>query len=304
MNKEEFLHKANDKLNAMRYFPEFFEKDCNVSSNKTIEQLNKAYTKACKKYVSFKNFDESNTIRLASAYGYMMSVLGKNKNAYEPKHRTTKDLLSSYDKLIESISRYHFNPEYDNSYGDNQNKANKQMLFEISLLRPMLIMVLENIDDQLEKRGNNNVNFNARLTVKLVDLIEDFFYVNQGLTRAECNYHNMWDRVMKGSCNNRSISYLDVTEYDLGETKLTWKKKKNEACHTILNFHKSMKEINRNLNSYDLNDLRNFIKVNELYVYGIDNIVNGPNYYSYLSDEERKNLDEQNKLRKTLAKNK
>lgn len=290
MNKELFLHKANDKLNAIEYFPDFFEKDYNLKSYKTLDDLVNEFDKN-------KVFNKDIGIDLG--YNYLKCALKENE--YQPNTKITNDLLGNYERLTESIADYTFNPNWKNSCGDKQNRTNKQILFDISLLKPMLMNVLEIIDKYLEKPKNNlsELQYEICFERQLEYLCRSLSYAYYELKRAEAKYHRTWHSIAR-----RDYFCEGLTNSDLGEAKLNWKKRKNEACHTILNFHKSMQEINRILYSNHLNGFLNFEQVNDLYNCGIDNIVNGPNYYSYLSDEERKNLDEYNKKGKTMVKNK
>lgn len=243
--------------------------------------------------------DDFDKIMIKKAYDYMKNMLETSGKTYQTKSEITKQILTAYEKLIATITEYGFNKRWKNSYGDNQNRTNKQILSEISLLKPMLIMVLKNID--LHFNEINDITeisfFDNQLREKLEKLIEQLNCASQRLVNSETDYHVIWESTYRNKYWNK---LGPATASDLGKAKLKWKSSRNNACHTILDFYREIKEINISLQSKNMT--YTIDEANELYNYGIENIKRGPNYYSYLNEEERKNLTEQNILRKRKLK--
>lgn len=55
MSYKEFLLELNSKKNALKYFPSLFEKDFNISINKTIKDLREKYLNYCEKYFTLES---------------------------------------------------------------------------------------------------------------------------------------------------------------------------------------------------------------------------------------------------------
>lgn len=306
MEKTNFIYEANSKANAIKFFPNFFGEDLNVSRECTLEDLKKRYLNYCEEYFTkFNPDDDYNRIMIKRAYDYVQQMI-EEQVKFEPNKNITKKLLTSYEELISAISEYQFIPHWKNSYSDTQNSSNQQILFEISLLKPVLTKTLENIDSFLEKVSSPEKIgvFYTELIKKLEDLIKSLDDSRDELVEAEISYHDTWNTTMRPSWYHKS-----PTSYsELGETKKLWRLKRNEACHTILSFFQEIEKINiavhyatvafKSQNSVTTNTT----EVSELYHCGVENIRKGPHYYCYLSSDERKNITKQNSLKKVHVK--
>lgn len=298
--QKKFFKEAEEKANAIKYFCDFFETDFSISNRKNFQDLREKYLKYCEEYFTkFKQEDDNNRINIKKAYDYMKNILVNRDKTYQSKSEITKQVLSTYDNLMEAIAGYSFCPRRYNSVGDNQNKTNERVLFEISLLKPMLNMVLENIDAHFEKITDvTKINyFDNQLMLKLEALIEELNETYQELNSAMLTYRDTWDRA-NGRSYGRFRSY--ATHSDLGEAKKEWKTAKNNACYTILEFYREMKAINMSLPTEEM--VHTIEGANTLFDCGMKNIVSGPNYYCYLSEEERKSIIEENMARKRKLK--
>jgi hypothetical protein len=303
MKKHNFENEALSKKIAIKYFPEFFGSDYILLNGISLEELNEKYLEYCKNPSSnISTSDEYDKVMIKKAYDYLCYMLIANKYAIQLKSNVTKSLLKKYDNLVNLIAAYRFNAKCDGTYGDNQNKANQHILFEISLLRPYLIGALEDIDSYIENDSNIDIfrSFDEQLINRLENLGNQLINTYETLNSASSNYHSRWNSTY------RSLYYGGyATESDLGKAKTDWKKQKNYAVHIILNFYK---EINTIVNQLAWDDKIYIVdskayEYEELYENGISNIESGPYYYSYLSDEEKQELIAQNVLKKKLRKN-
>lgn len=233
-----------------------------------------------------KNIDASNTMLLDD------SSKIESKLTYKFQSEICRHLMISYDELINEIADYNFNFHWTTSYGAKQNRTNKQILLELSLLKPVLQRVLENIDFHFNKVKNVSImtyeNQLKEELEKLIKLIED---TSKELLEAKINYHETWLLAKKR---------LWTTASDLGKAKLNWKLARNNACQVILTFYEEIIKINNALQTEEM--IHTLDSVIGLYNSGIKNIIMGPNYYSYLSMEDRKKLTEKNIARKRKKK--
>lgn len=293
MQKKEFLLEAELKANAVKYFPNFYGNDFTILRNKNLKDLREEYLKYCEKYFVRIGLDDDNEkINIKKAYDYMKNILENRAITYQSKSKITNQILNAYENLMNGISNYSFCPRKTNSYGANQNRTNKQIIMEISLLRPVLTVVLENIDGHFEKIEDvTQIScFDNQLVKKLEELIKELNEAEEYLTASENNYHNKWDLA-----NGRHYG-RHTTKYNLGKSKKAWKSARNDACSTILYFYREMQEINMSLQTENMTS--EMEEINALYSYGLENIINGPNYYCYLDSEERKSIIEEKVLKK------
>lgn len=282
------------KKYAVEYFPMLFKKDFNLKDEITITDLNKEYNKCLE--LAKIDLDEYKIEKkeLDAAYQAVVKMINER---IEPKSEIVKELLEEYYKLTSTIANYRFNSYPYNEYEKekyktnkngphayNQNVANKKILFDISLFTPMLFMILENIDDILTREfpNNNNDSFITALIDELKHIKEELNNTKYFLSDAENSYHNTWDSVM-GRSYGRNSNYNE-----LGRAKETWRKQKNDALHTILEFYQRLWNINKYLGFIGVIHDIDTIETN--YLENRKNIETGPYAYSYLDPGSRRAL--------------
>lgn len=220
----------------------------------------------------------------------IMEPWGGKSETYKFKTSICQEMMHSYNALINEIADYKFNFHRETLYGAKQNATNKQILLELSLLKPVLQAVLENIDFYFSEIHDNQL---INELEKLINLLEITF---DKLAEAKEKYYKTWWSAKK------HLYYQEdwATDRDLGKAKLNWKLARNNACHIILKFYEEINKINLTLQSDIVHTIH---EVDVLYNNALQNIIKGPNYYTYLSPEERKNMDKENIARKRTLKN-
>lgn len=282
------------KKYAVEYFPRLFKKDFTLKDEITIADLNKEYNKCLELAKIDLDENKIEKIELEAAYNATIKMINER---IEPKSEIVEELLEEYYELTSSIANYHFKSypytEYEKEkyktskngpHAYNQNVANKKILFDISLFTPMLHMILENIDDILTREfpNNNNDYFIEALINELEQIKKELESANSSLHYAQEEYHDTWNSTM-------GRSYGGNSNYnDLGRAKETWRKQKNDALHTILDFYQHLWNINKTLGYIGvINDI-DTIETN--YLENLNNIETGPHAYSYLDSSSRRAL--------------
>lgn len=289
-----FLIDTNAKECAIQFFPDFFGKDLCVSSSFGLKDLENQYLKYCVKY--FTNYSAqgcSERFDIQTGYEYLKTIITNKQNMKINSKIPTK-VLNSYKNLISTISNYHFNPHRKGSYGDKQNETNKELLFEISLLTPVLYSILKNIDLYLENVSKTEKidNFYCLLIYRLNSLVEYLNIANHDLKDTQQEYHDTWNLVNRPGYNQHPFPYTN-----LGYEKKEWRLSRNKAVRTILDFYNELESINIALyygtfqfdkENYGLDQAT--IEISQNYNNGINNIINGPNYFCYLNKEEKEEI--------------
>ena len=170
----------------------------------------------------------------------------------------TKEIEQSLEILLQELNNYKFQPIKENSYGYNQNKTNEQILRELSILKPTIIVYLNNIYQYI--KTNNNPNY----IEKLVSLKNNLDNSIEYLKEAREEYYTTWEHQKKYG------NYINL----IGQNNKNWKKERNNACKTILNLYKELHKLNNIILNKKTNINLNIIK-------------NSPNYYCYLSNNEK-----------------
>lgn len=307
MDKKDFLKEKYIKEKAVEYFPNCFDKGFNlyVVSNKdnSIVWLEKYMSKWFEK-INLVTSSEEDIILLSDTYNYIKSGTYNLWMLYL-NNSTVKDLLAFYNNLISDMSDYHFKKHSGHSYGATHNKTNKQILFEISLLYPVLIDTLKKVDKYLATDSDSlkSKSFREELVEwNLKPLISELGTTCIELENASGHYHKIWNAV------NRPYYYDGIyTNSDLGDAKKKWKVERNKACHTIYEFYQDIMMINKAIDyeKFDTDESSYSMKVSEieeLYNYAMENIATGPNYYCYLTSEERIEDRNANVLKKAIRK--
>jgi hypothetical protein len=295
MNKYEFINRKEFKENAYKYFKDFFQEDLSVSKNCNLKKLRGYYIKYCKEYFTkFGTINDNIREDIIKAYTYMESEINTNKKL-ETKSNICNRVRSSYDELLKLIANYSFKSRWLNSYGDTQNKANKAIILDISLLRPILENTLYNIDQILNESDNDD--FKTELIVRLEREENNLKQQTRNLKLAMNEYHDTWDFLNGRAAIGYACTWLKAS--DLGEAKKDWRKKKNEACHEVLKFYENIELLNRYALIGTFDKVPNYtLDLTILLELGLENIKNSPYYYSYLNNEEKNTIEETNKVKK------
>lgn len=305
MNKieDKFSIDANAKKNALKLFPDFFGKDLCVSSRFKLKDLETQYLNYCIKYFtnySYKGIRERKDIQ--TAYEYLKTIL-TNQVKIKINSKLSTEILNSYENLILTISNYHFIPHRKGSYGDKQNENNKRLLFEISLLTPVLYSILKNIDLYLENilEPEKVDDFYCMLIYRLNSMIKSLNTINNDLKKSQQRYYNTWNLVNRPGYDQQPSSYTN-----LGYAKKEWRLTRNKAVRTILDFYDELESLNIALyygtfqfhkENYGLDQAT--LEISQNYNNGIKNIINGPNYFCYLDSEEKQEIAIQKFLKRT-----
>lgn len=305
MDKKEFLEEKYIKKKALELFPECYSRSLRVSTsyaNNSLERLKEYIIKYFENdEFNPKNvdFDADKAAIIRVAYDLVKTEYYREENLNFENVAVDK-LFNAYNDLISSISDYRFNAHRKNSYGGNQNRSNKEILLEISMLYPILLDTLEKVDGYILDNSDAFRLFVAELLDKIDFWTNAIKIANKKLSLAKFNYQETWNSV-----NKRYYYGGSSTNLDLGISKKEWKLKRNEACHTIYEFYQDIIMINKAIyyESFDVDGVNYSLKVSEieeLYNYVMGNIATGPNYYCYLSEEERIEDRNANVLRKAI----
>lgn len=307
MDKKDFLKEKDIKEKAVELFPECYSRSLNVSTsyvNNSLERLKKYIIEYFENDVfnpKLVDFDVDKAVAIREAYDLVKKEYYREENLNFENVAIDK-LFNTYNDLISSISDYRFNAHRKNSYGGNQNRSNKEILLEISMLYPVLLDTLEKADRYIVNNSDAFRLFVSELFDKIEFWTNEIKIANNNLGTAKFNYHENWNSV-----NKRYYYGGSSTNFDLGLSKKEWKIKRNEACHTIYEFYQDIMMINKAIDyeKFDTDESSYSMKVSEieeLYNYAMENIATGPNYYCYLASEERVEDRNANVLKKAIRK--
>lgn len=307
MDKKDFLKEKHIKEKAVELFPECYSRSLNVSTsyvNNSLERLKKYIIEYFENDVfnpKLVDFDVDKAVAIREAYDLVKKEYYREENLNFENVAIDK-LFNTYNDLISSISDYRFNAHRKNSYGGNQNRSNKEILLEISMLYPVLLDTLEKADRYIVNNSDAFRLFVSELFDKIEFWTNEIKIANKNLGIAKFNYYENWNSV-----NKRYYYGGSSTNFDLGLSKKEWKIKRNEACHTIYEFYQDIMMINKAIDyeKFDTDESSYSMKVSEieeLYNYAMENIATGPNYYCYLTSEERVEDRNANVLKKAIRK--
>ena len=307
MDKKDFLKEKHIKEKAVELFPECYSRSLNVSTsyvNNSLERLKKYIIEYFENDVfnpKLVDFDVDKAVAIREAYDLVKKEYYREENLNFENVAIDK-LFNTYNDLISSISDYRFNAHRKNSYGGNQNRSNKEILLEISMLYPVLLDTLEKADRYIVNNSDAFRLFVSELFDKIEFWTNEIKIANKNLGIAKFNYYENWNSV-----NKRYYYGGSSTNFDLGLSKKEWKIKRNEACHTIYEFYQDIMMINKAIDyeKFDTDESSYSMKVSEieeLYNYAMENIATGPNYYCYLASEERVEDRNANVLKKAIRK--
>ena len=219
---------------------------------------------------------------------------------FNANNHITEKLLTSYEQLITTMSEYEFTAHKKNSWGACQTNSNQDILFDISLLKPVLTMSIKNIDiylDQIMFVDQMELFYHI-LMENLHNLIDKLDACDEKLLDAQTNYYNAWAE----SKNYR----IQLTDSELGLYKKEWRLQRNNACHEILTFYKDIVKISADVvdpTKSKLVPAHLQVNIENLYSAGKENIEKSPNYYSFLTKQEIQEQSQKNKEKKLKAKN-
>lgn len=280
------------KKDAMKYFFDFFETDLNFSKEKTLNDLEEKYLEYCKEY--FTKFDSQSILirkKIQASYKYIKRILNEQTKV-EMNKEITKQLVSSYEELIASLSQYHFLAHFQNSYGAMQNKINKDILLEISLLKPIFTKILENIDAFFSNTTEIDL-FYVQIVEEIKNLILRLKDAKETFEEAGKIYHHTWNTTMRPEWSSQD-EWTSCKE--LGKEKKHWRLQRNKVCYTVLYVYRELENLNKEIYysrfdpEHETSEYQNSLYIQKLYMEGMAYIRKSPNYYCYLSHEEKNAL--------------
>ena len=285
MTEQEIQQKIDDRKNAIRfldrlyddsfYIKEMLYKGGDFYREYSLNYARNSYIQS-QKYFN-REIDEDN---LNKAYRYANNEINKYKG-FKLKTSQAKMIFNSYMSLLEEIGRYKFVAEDDNSYGDNQNKTNKNILLYFTLFEDEIIQAIKILD----KNITNNEDINCKLKYE-AELLE---YEQRHLYGARKQYHNTWN------CINNWRRAFDDGVYDkdrkvsdLSYDKKYWKIRRNRSCNILLKFIKTIEELAKQCDCNFKSNFKDYIKY----------LRNQPYYFCFIDDQQKKQLEEAKRLRK------
>ena len=191
-----------------------------------------------------------------AALQYMKFISESIKITYIPMYPGTENLLTAYETLVATLE--------ERTIQSNQQRKiiheyNKEIINDISLLKPALLMILVNIDRRYELLGGEKEDACAKELKELTASLESF---NQGLIMPMGKSGDSWSN---------------------------WNRdRKNPALRGILRFYREMARINQKLAQYD--SPYKTPQIATMYDYAMYVISTSSCYASYLSPTERQIL--------------
>ena len=125
----------------------------------------------------------------------------------------TNELIKLYKELLNGVYRYKFDYKNRKSYGYKQNMTNINMLSEITMFKPFVEIVKDDID--LCLKNDINDNYKNYLINKINKIINDLKLALYNLNNKEYIYHATWNKAMRSECYGE---YATMNE--LGKTKV------------------------------------------------------------------------------------
>ena len=159
MDKKDFLKVKYIKEKALELFPECYSRSLKVItyySDTALKRLNEYIVDYFENGVfnsDSSKYDASKVSDISDAYFLVKKEYNREKDV-NLKYNTY-ELFEAYGSLLSNIWDYHFIAHRKNSYGENQNKSNKQILLEISMLYPVLLDTLEKIERYYDDKDCN-----------------------------------------------------------------------------------------------------------------------------------------------------
>lgn len=282
--QEVIQQKIDDRKNAVNILGGLFDKSLHIK-----EML---YT-GCELYYEFeikyaqdryiysqeywgRKIDEQN---LDKALQYVRAEINKYRD-FSLNTPQAQKAFNAYVDILEELGKYEFVARDDNTYGDNQNKTNKNILLYFTLFEDEIMQAIKILDE--------NVTNNEEIEYKLNRGAELLKYEQMHLQGARKQYHDTWD------CNNhwqRAYEkgvYENMTETNLGRDKKYWKIRRNRSCNVLLKFIKKIEELAKQCD-WDIQiGFKDYLKY----------LRKQPYYFCFIDDQQKKQLEEAKRLRK------
>lgn len=299
MSKSAFWENEQSKDFALRYFDYFFDYSFNVTTRYSLENLENKYMDYCKSYfVRFSPQADTERREIQIGYEYVKTFL-TNQATFETNSHIVKCVLEWYGNLLKSMASYSFLPMRSNTYGFHQNETNERILLELNLFQPFLNEVLDNINKYLETvvKPDDIDEFYCELIGKLKRMIYKLKTSRDKLDVAQHNYHATWSSIAS------KLYYHPIS--DLRECTNNWRLARNNSCHSVLGFFEGLADINLALSCgtfrYAEEGYADSVdtSVNEKYDEAISCIVGSPNYFCYLTPDEKREIAHQKVLRRS-----
>lgn len=306
MDKIDFGLEIELKKGAMKYFPKQFISANSISKDVTLSDLREEYLELFEEYFTVFGRDTTEErSEITKAYEYLKGIIENREETYASRNEITTDVQEAYECVINELSSYRFRMHDTKSYSANQNKVNENIIFELSVLQPVITEMLDNIaahfstiDDITDVDSYDN-----KLSEKLRDLISQLYDACQIFVKARENYHETWNSATGRYYYNNGRRLDEPASYhELGVKKDKWREARNLCCQVILDFYRQLMEINKTLVPDSL--VHPVEQTAYKYDRGLNNITKGPNYYCYINREERESLTEQNTQKKRAYRNK
>lgn len=315
--KEKYLTEPEAKQYAIKFFPNYFGKDLQVNTRPEnsglegeLQELRRQYSKYCtENFTNGSNESSNEKLSIDIAYEYLeffLTITNQDK-FYAHQRILHRRFLDRYQHLIWSITQYHFMAQSDNSYGAKQNKTNEKLLYDISLLEPVLTATLDNISKYFK-----NITKLEEIDEFYCILINKIFKLSNMLLKAPSQfyndqerYHELWNYIAR----SRTYSPKIARRWDLGDVKRFWRLERNKLVRTALEFYKELENINIALyyGTFEYSEMnygldQATLEVSQIYNNGIKNIINGPHYFCYLNEEEKQEIALDKFLKRTKKK--
>ena len=277
--------KIDDRKNAIKILGKLFEKSLRIDEGlyKSGElycehEIKYAYDSYIETQKYFKR--EIDVENLDKAYQYVRDEINKYRGFCLNTPQAKKGFYA-YVGILEELARYEFVADDDNTYGDNQNKTNRNILLYFTLFEDKIMQAIKILDE--------NVTNNEEIEYKLNRGAELLEYEQRHLSGARKSYHNSWD------CNNnwrrayeRGVYDKDRTVADLSHDKKYWRVRRNSSCNALLKFIKNIEEMARECDHNFKSNFKDYIKY----------LRNQPYYFCFIDDQQKKQLEEAKRLRK------
>ena len=255
---------------AKTLYPEAFEEEM-ISPTLTEVELKRLYSekKAVVKMTMFNGNLRNRLDRLSIGYSYLLNALN------HPKSFIDLTFLR-YEKLVSTIAQYGFTERDYKTTGQSQNDAQAEIMGLIhcfyDVLEKMKVFFKEH-EDLLESKR-----------MVFDDYVERFDTKIQTILNAQDDY-------------KFHLMDLEIDYPYIGQAKSNWRKDKNEGLQLLMSFIKDMvaiyesvlREVNK---SYGIR-IKDYtgIPVNILYMNNMNRIRRSNVYYSFLTDDEKMELE-------------
>lgn len=286
---------------AKKYFPNNFSiLTGEFILRYTKEDLQREYQKYLIKYFN-DELDVENRNNIKLGYDYLDDVYSKDINISD-KEKTAGiiyRLWYEYTGLEKQIAGYRYTARWDDSKGAIQNSVNLQILEQLSLFNPIIYDTCTTISKKIKENKLSNEQkkeLENKLDKLALDLNDarNILYYNKGC------YHEDW-----AHCVRPTYFTKRATLKDLAQSMHEWRKSRNEACFTMLEFVRKLIEIDIAVyyNTFDYQNeqygldehlIQKINYFNECMKY----IRHSKNYFCYLDEDEKQELAIQKTLKR------